>query len=83
MGAIVSRSQFERILAMIQTGHKDGARLLTGGGRPTDPALAGGFFLDPTVFVDVTPEMRIAREEIFGRYSRCFAGTMKPQWSAR
>jgi len=66
MGAIVSRSQFERILAMIQTGHKDGARLLIGGGRSTDPVLANGFFVDPTVFVDVTPEMRIAREEIFG-----------------
>jgi betaine-aldehyde dehydrogenase len=66
MGAIVSRSQFERILAMIETGHKDGARLLIGGGRSTDPVLANGFFVDPTVFVDVTPEMRIAREEIFG-----------------
>ena len=66
MGAIASRSQFERILAMIETGRKDGARLLAGGGRPTDPKLANGFFIDPTVFVDVTPEMRIAREEIFG-----------------
>lgn len=66
MGAIVSRSQFERILALIQTGHKDGAKLLIGGGRSTDPVLANGFFVDPTVFVDVTPEMRIAREEIFG-----------------
>jgi betaine-aldehyde dehydrogenase len=36
------------------------------GSRPTDPKLANGFFIDPTVFVDVTPEMRIAREEIFG-----------------
>jgi betaine-aldehyde dehydrogenase len=34
--------------------------------RPADPALANGFFLEPTVFVDVTPEMRVAREEIFG-----------------
>ena len=66
MGAIASRSQFERILAMIETGRKDGARLLAGGGRPTDPKLANGFFIGPTVFVDVTPEMRIAREEIFG-----------------
>jgi len=66
MGAIVGRSQFERILAMIRTGHEDGARLLIGGGRSADPVLANGFFIDPTVFVDVTPEMRIAREEIFG-----------------
>jgi betaine-aldehyde dehydrogenase len=66
MGAMVGRSQFERVLAMIQAAHDDGARLLTGGGRPADPALANGFFLEPTVFVDVTPEMRVAREEIFG-----------------
>ena len=39
---------------------------MTGGGRSADLVLANGFFLDPTVFVDVTPEMRIAREEIFG-----------------
>ena len=66
MGAICGRGQFERILAMIETGRKDGARLLVGGGQSADPALANGFFIDPTVFVDVTPEMRIAREEIFG-----------------
>jgi betaine-aldehyde dehydrogenase len=66
MGAICSRSQFERILAMIETGRKDGARLLAGGGRSADPLLANGLFIDPTVFVDVTPQMRIAREEIFG-----------------
>jgi betaine-aldehyde dehydrogenase len=51
---------------MIETGRKDGARLLTGGGRSADPLLANGLFIDPTVFVDLTPEMRIAREEIFG-----------------
>jgi betaine-aldehyde dehydrogenase len=66
MGAICGRGEFERILAMIETGRKDGARLLVGGGQSADPALADGFFIDPTVFVDVTPEMRIAREEIFG-----------------
>jgi betaine-aldehyde dehydrogenase len=83
MGAIASRSQFERILAMIETGREDGARLLAGGGRPTDPKLANGFFIDPTVFVDVTPEMRIAARRSSGRYSPYFAGTTKPQWSAR
>jgi betaine-aldehyde dehydrogenase len=66
MGAICDRKQFDRILAMIEVGHTDGARLLVGGGRSADPLLADGYFIDPTVFVDVTPEMRIAREEIFG-----------------
>ena len=44
----------------------EGARLLCGGSRPADPALAKGFFVEPTVFADVTMAMRIAREEIFG-----------------
>jgi betaine-aldehyde dehydrogenase len=66
MGAICGRNQFDRILGMIEVGRKDGARLLIGGSRSADPVLANGFFIDPTVFVDVTPEMRIAREEIFG-----------------
>src|ERR1700730_11403338 len=66
MGARTSRSEADRILARIETGRKNGARLLAGGGQSTDPKLANGFFIDPTVFVDVTPEMRIAREEIFG-----------------
>lgn len=39
---------------------------MTGGRHPDDPALKCGLFIDPTVFVDVTPEMRIAREQIFG-----------------
>ena len=66
MGAIVSRTQHERILGYIEAGQADGARLLCGGKPPDDPALANGFYIEPTVFVDVTPAMRIAREEIFG-----------------
>lgn len=66
MGAIVSRKQYEQALAFIASAGEQGARLVTGGGRPDDPALADGFFIDPTVFADVTPNMRIAREEIFG-----------------
>ena len=56
----------ERVLGHIESAKRDGARLLCGGRRPADPALAGGFFVEPTVFADVTPTMRIAREEIFG-----------------
>jgi acyl-CoA reductase-like NAD-dependent aldehyde dehydrogenase len=66
MGAIVSRAQQDRVLGHIASAQAEGARLLCGGKRPADPALAGGFFVEPTVFADVTPAMRIAREEIFG-----------------
>ncbi len=66
MGAIVSGAQLDRILGFIASARDDGARLVCGGGRPADPALAGGHFLEPTVFADVNPEMRIAREDIFG-----------------
>ncbi len=66
MGAIISKAQYERILGFIESGKQEGARLLTGGGRPPDPALSKGLFIEPTVFADVQPTMRIAREEIFG-----------------
>jgi betaine-aldehyde dehydrogenase len=66
MGAIVSRTQLGRVLDYIEVGKREGARLLYGGRRPDDPRLAGGFFVEPTIFADVTPTMRIAREEIFG-----------------
>ncbi len=66
MGAIASRAQFDRVTAAIHTAIDDGARLVTGGGRPADPALARGFFIEPTVFADVVPSMRLAQEEIFG-----------------
>jgi len=66
MGAIISKAQYERILGFIESGKQEGARLVCGGGRPADPALGSGFFIEPTVFADVAPTMRIAREEIFG-----------------
>jgi betaine-aldehyde dehydrogenase len=66
MGAIVSAAQLDRVLGYIASATQEGARLLHGGERPSDPALAGGFFVEPTVFVDVTPAMKIAREEVFG-----------------
>jgi len=66
MGAIVSRTQMERVMDYIASARQEGARLVAGGGPPADPALAQGFFVEPTVFADVTPSMRIAREEIFG-----------------
>jgi betaine-aldehyde dehydrogenase len=66
MGAIVSQTQYERILGYIESAKQEGARLIAGGKRPADPRLAKGWFIEPTVFADVTPGMRIAREEIFG-----------------
>jgi betaine-aldehyde dehydrogenase len=66
MGAIVSKAQLERVLAFIAAAREEGARLVTGGRPPSDAALARGFYVEPTVFSDVTQSMRIAREEIFG-----------------
>jgi betaine-aldehyde dehydrogenase len=66
MGAIVSRTQYERVLDFIASANSEGARLISGGGRPADPKLASGLFVEPTVFADTTPTMRIVREEIFG-----------------
>ncbi|OGN80933.1 MAG: betaine-aldehyde dehydrogenase [Chloroflexi bacterium GWC2_73_18] len=66
VGPLVSRRQCERVLAYIAAGRDAGARVLVGGGRPEDPALAAGNYVLPTVFVDTCPEMTIVREEIFG-----------------
>ncbi len=66
VGPIVSQRQFERVMGFIESGQAGGAKLLTGGARPPDPALSKGFFILPTVFDEVTPSMRIAQEEIFG-----------------
>ncbi|MGP0090091.1 MAG: aldehyde dehydrogenase family protein [Xanthobacteraceae bacterium] len=65
MGAIVSKMQFDRIMSFIEGAKQEGATLIYGGGRPADPRLAKGFFIEPTIFA-VTEKNRIAREEIFG-----------------
>ena len=65
LGPVVSRRQWDRIQDLIGIGLADGARLVTGGlGRPD--GLSAGHYVRPTVFADVTAEMTIAREEIFG-----------------
>ncbi len=66
LGPIVSREQLEKVLSYIEIGKKEGATLLCGGTRLTDPALSKGFFVAPAVFGDVRNRMRIAQEEIFG-----------------
>jgi aldehyde dehydrogenase (NAD+) len=65
LGPLVSRRQFDRVQELIQSGIDEGATLVAGGpGRPAE--LNRGYFVRPTVFADVEPHMRIAREEIFG-----------------
>ena len=66
MGTVACASQYEKVLSYIEIGKQDGARLLTGGTKPEDPALRDGLFVSPAVFGDVTNDMRIAREEVFG-----------------
>ena len=65
LGPLVSEEQYQRVTGYIEEGRRGGARLALGGGRPQVP-VAGGYYVEPTIFVDVTPDMRIAREEIFG-----------------
>jgi aldehyde dehydrogenase (NAD+) len=65
IGPLTSKAQFERVQAMIETGIAEGARLVLGGpGRPE--GFNRGWFVRPTIFADVTNDMTIAREEIFG-----------------
>jgi betaine-aldehyde dehydrogenase len=66
MGAIISGVQHERIMGFIASAKDEGARLICGGATPSDPRLRKGFYIEPTIFADVAPTMRIAREEIFG-----------------
>ncbi|MEE8176154.1 MAG: aldehyde dehydrogenase family protein [Gemmatimonadota bacterium] len=63
IGAIVSKRQMESVLGYIEKGVEEGARVVAGGGRAD---IGPGYFVQPTVFDDVTSEMTIAREEIFG-----------------
>jgi aldehyde dehydrogenase (NAD+) len=66
VGPAVDAAQLETDLKYIEIGKQEGARLLTGGKRLTDGAYEKGYFIEPTIFDGVTPEMRIAQEEIFG-----------------
>ncbi|NYT21999.1 aldehyde dehydrogenase [Alcaligenaceae bacterium] len=66
MGTAANEPQFRRILEAISQARADGARLVTGGGAATEGDLAGGYFVQPTIFDQVSNGMRIAREEVFG-----------------
>lgn len=66
VGPLINDAQLKKVLKYIGIGKAEGARLVTGGKHLADGKYKKGFFVEPTVFADVTPEMRIAREEIFG-----------------
>lgn len=65
LGAIVSRDQLDTVLGYVEAGRTEGATLVSGGER-VDIGTGRGYFVRPTIFTDVEPSMRIAREEIFG-----------------
>ena len=64
-GPVVNEAALERILGMIERAEKDCARLVTGGSR-LGGDLAGGYFIEPTVFADVDPDSELAQNEVFG-----------------
>ncbi len=66
VGPVVNEQQMKRVLDYLRVGVDEGASLALGGKRAEDGALARGYFIEPTVFDDVAPAMRIAQEEIFG-----------------
>src|SRR5436853_3900889 len=66
MGPSVDENQFKTVLEYLNIGREDGATLVCGGERATGDGLDKGYFVKPTIFDRVTPDMRIAREEIFG-----------------
>ncbi|GMA51436.1 aldehyde dehydrogenase [Alicyclobacillus contaminans] len=66
MGPVISMKQFETILEYIESGKAEGARLVCGGQPVRVAGCEGGCFIEPTIFADVTNDMKIAREEIFG-----------------
>lgn len=62
MGAIISKEQHEKVMGYIEAGKRDGASVAMGGDAPT----SDGYFVNPTILVDVNPQMSVVREEIFG-----------------
>jgi len=66
MGCLINRQHFDKVSHYIASGLEEGAQLVTGGKAPNGKDFENGFYMLPTVFADVQPTMRIAREEIFG-----------------
>src|ERR1700754_1026121 len=66
MGPVSTQPQLEKTLYYIDVAKQEGARLVLGGTRSTRPGTENGLFVEPTIFVDVRNDMRIAQEEVFG-----------------
>ena len=66
LGALINERQCQRVYEYVEIGKAEGATVVAGGVRPSDPELAAGNFIEPTIFAGVRNDMRIAQEEIFG-----------------
>ena len=67
MGPVINKQAYDRVLGYIESAKEEGAKLVAGGKPPTGNVdIEGGFFIEPTIFAEVQPTMRIAKEEIFG-----------------
>jgi len=66
MGPVNSQKHYEHVLGLIESGIKEGARVVNGGGKAEVAGFEGGYWVQPTVFADVTMDMTVAREEVFG-----------------
>jgi acyl-CoA reductase-like NAD-dependent aldehyde dehydrogenase len=75
MGPINNEGQYRKVLHYIEAGKTDGGRLMTGGRRPSGEMFRKGFWIEPTVFADMKPDMRLAREEVFGPVLSVFRWT--------
>lgn len=64
MGPLISRQHLERVEGYVRRAESDGAKVVTGGGRPEN--LSGGFYFEPTILTDTSPDAYIAQEEVFG-----------------
>ena len=76
IGPVISKTQYDKIIDLINSGINEGATLVAGG--PEKPnGLEKGYFVKPTIFTDVTNNMRIAKEEIFGPVLSCLLYTSR------
>src|SRR5438874_7394007 len=66
MGPVNNKAQYQKVLSYIDLGRTEGAKLLSGGGIPKGDQFKRGYWVEPTVFGDVTMNMRLAKEEVFG-----------------
>ncbi|MCZ7865459.1 aldehyde dehydrogenase [Agrobacterium salinitolerans] len=69
MGPVISERQRARVLEYVEIGKQEGARLVAGGKIPESLGSNSGFFVEPTVFADVSADMRVAQEEVFGPFT--------------